>query len=403
MEYKTIENLNEEAAKYQNVPSSELVELFKNNHIYLPDFVHRFLLANFLKKYVFEAEKVATYTDEFLYRLRSYNFFSVYLLEQVVKVHSLSVNMTEYKNLFMRFFLKNIKKFKTSIAFEKSLSQLSAKYKTAVNEDFEDSMKSFSEIFYTAKGYLDGLPLSILKESIDETYTLQELKDLGTKYNIDVPRRINKSQLADIVSSRLKLTEEETALLSSKSILDITIYSKEKGFKISTDLKKSDMVEFIIYSLSKYHEDSEKDLFNYDILLPEELNKETVEQSSLVHSEQGLPTSNEFVESESLVEPEEKEEEVVQKQKEEEKIPEAAPEIKKAPVVEEKPVEEEAEEQAPEIYYDESVDDEIRHIIKTYYKKKAKRDRGARWIMVVIFILLVGALAYFVLKYYGVF
>jgi len=405
MEYKNIEDLNAEAVKYQNVSTEDLVNLFKNNHIYLPDYVHRFILVNVLKPYVFDMEKMQVYTDELLYRLRSYNYFSVYLLETLVTDLGLKVNVQEYKNLFMRFFLKNEKKFKTTIAFEKSLQQLANK-KTGKGEDFLQVMDKFHALFYTPKGYLDGLSLSILKESVNETYTLPELKELGAKYNVEVPRRINKNQLLEILAARFQLSAEEKESLNAKSVLDLTKYAKEKGFKISTDLKKSDMVEYIIYSLSKYHEEQEKDLFNYDVLTPEEDIDEALEQNVLEATDQSIPVSAEYVaepEPEPTPEPEPEptpEPEPV-KEPEPEPEPEPAPAPAPAPVQKEavpEPVEDNAE-----VYYDESVDEEIRKIIKSYYAKKVKKDRGARWIIVVLFVLVLAALAYFALKYFNVF
>lgn len=408
MDNKNITNIELEAQKYENVSTQEIVNLFKDNHIYFPDYVHRFILIHSLKKSFFDKEKVKTYPDELLYRLRSYNYFSIYLLESLHESLELDVDIKAYKVMLISFFLKNKKKFKTTIAFDKAFENL--KNKKVSHEKFSNMLVKLHELFYTPKGYLDGLSLSILKESVSETYTLNDLKELGAKYGVDVPRRINKSQLIEILAARFRLSNEEKVFLQSKSVLDLTKYAKEKGFKISADLKKADMVEFIIFSLNKYHEDQEKDLFNYDIISEEE--PIDVEQVELATTEESIPVSEAFVEEAPV-----KEAEVVEEVEEtpevveviEEPVVEETPEVVEEVEEEAKPVEMEVEEKAPqsiadapEVYYDETIDNEIRSIIKSYYDKKARKDKASRATIIIIFIVVLAALAYFALSYFGV-
>ena len=447
MEFENKEALFEEAKKYEKVSSEELVALFKENHLYFPDFVDRYLLMNFFKKYIFDEAMYSTYSDEFKYRLREYeNSSSIHLLEDIDKEYAYSVHPSEYKNLFMRFFLLNKGMFKTTIAFEKSLEKLQGNMDGA-QENYEKVRFHFRELFYTPKGYLDGIALSALKSAVSATYTLNQIKGLGEKYNVDVPRRMNKQQLIDLISARFRLTDEEKAALQPKPILAISQYSKEKGFKISTDLKKEDMVEFIVYSLNKYNEDVEKDLYNYDFILddevvevPTEEEEETPVVAPVVVSEpqDAIPTSNEYVEPEQPTEtpqeepaqeeapqeetpqeepaqetpeeePAEEETSTEEAQPEEEAQPteEAQPEETETPEEEAKPAEEEAPEEeaeeAEEEEYDESIDNEIRDIIKDYYNKKAKKDRGARILIIILFLILAAGLAFFALKYFNVF
>ena len=432
MEEKDFKQFKAEAAKWEKVSSEELVKIFKDNHIYFPDFVDRFLLAHFFKPYVFADDVVSAYTDEQKYRLRNFETqYSIYLIEGIDKEVNYSLHPSEYKNLFMRFFLKNKKNFKTTIAFEKQLEKLAGQNNGA-QENFEKVRFYFRELFYTPKGYLDGIQLSGLKDAVAATYTLGELKGLGEKYGVDVPRRINKQQLIDLLAKRFRLTEEEKATLLPKPILAITQYAKDKGFKISTDLKKDDMVEFIVFSLDKYNEDVEKDLYDYDILSEEEakepeLFEEEEQAEEAAPAVAVIPTSNEIVdnepeakeepapepEPEPVAEPEPEaepeEEEAPQEEEqqpeppvEEEEQPAEEPEEEEAP--QEEPAEEEQpeEEEKPEEDYDEKADEEIRDIIKGYYAKKAKKDRGARWIIVILFIIVCVGLAYFALKYFGV-
>ena len=415
MEREKLLELVEKAKLYEKVSSEELVKVFKENHIYFPDFVDKFLLMNFFKKYVFDEDVYATYSDEFKYRLKNYDTaFSVYLIEETDKEYNYSLHPYEYKNLFMRFFFLNKNKFKTTIALEKALTKLEGS-NSGSQENYEKLRFHFREIFYTPKGYLDGIALSALKDAVAQSYTLNQVKGLGEKYEVQVPRRMNKQQLIDLLAARFRLTEEEKATLQPKPILALTQYAKEKGFKISTDLKKEDMIEFIVFSLNKYNEDVEKDLYNYDILLPEEIIEEPVdeEEAPEVQEEpvvEAIPTSNEYVEQEAPqeepveeeAEPEEEEEPQPEPEPEEEPQPEEEEEKEEEEPKQEVVPQEEPEEEEEEPEYDESIDNEIRDIIKDYYAKKSKKDRALRVVILIIFLLLVGGLAFFALKFFGV-
>ena len=428
MDKEKLTQLIEEAKQYEKVSSEDLVRVFKDNHIWIPDFVDRFLLVNFFKKYVFDKEQYAKYTDEFKYRLRKYDqYFSIYLTEATDKEFNYSLHPYEYKNLFMRFFLLNKEKFNTTIAFEKALAKLKGNTDGA-QENYEKVRVQFKDLYYTPKGYLDGIQLSILKEAVCKTYTLNQIRDLGAKYGVNVPKRMNKGQLLELIAARFRLTEDEKVALQPKPILELTQYSKEKGFKISTDLKKGDMVEFIVFSLNKYNEDIEKDLFDYDFI-PEEEEVDTDPEKvfeGVPEDEveaQEIPTTNQYVEPETPVEEvqeepvveeapvEEVQEEPVQ---EEAPVEEAQPEVVEEPIQEEPVVEEVKEEEKPapapvqeeheerELEYDESVDVEIRDIIKDYYKKKSRKDKALRITILIIFLVLVAAVAFFALKFFGV-
>ncbi|MBP5343308.1 hypothetical protein J6Y73_05225 [bacterium] len=437
MEYQSLEELKIAAQKYDNIKSEDLVKLFREYHIYFPDFVNRFLLVNACKKYFFDPIYLAQYTDEFSYKLRSYQFFSIHLIRSTIKDNNIIVNPQDYKNLFIRFFLKNQKKFNSNINLD-SLLEKSSNSDEENTETFEECLTNFDSIFYTPKGYLDGLSLSIIKEAIIETYNVVYLRDLGLKYGVDIPKRINKQQLQNLISARFMLSDEERQEISNKAIIDLIQYSKKKGFKVSSELKKSDMAEYLIYQLNKYNEEIEKDLYNYDIILDEEKNIETIQQAEIEHTDQGIPTSSELVDSsyediilndeikddtseeelpqeelpqeEELVQEEIIEETSISQEPQEELPQEETPVEDNIPQEEEKPSEtkEEPQEETKDeedlipsdLYYDQSTDEEIRDIIKKYYSKMLNRDSLFKWILIVIIVLLCITVAYFAIMYY---
>jgi len=448
MEFQNTNELIEKASKFEYEKSENLVQIFKDNHIYFPEFVHRFILLNLLKKYIFSGELMAAYTDEYKYKLRSYNYFSIYILEKAIIDYNIDVKAHEYKNLFMRFFLKNESKFKTSVALEKSLEAIE-RVVPKKEESIKVCLNEFHSLYYTPKGYLDGISLSILKEAITQSYNINEMRELALKYEVDLPRRINKTQLIELLCARLLLTEEEKESILTKPISEICAFAKTKGFKISSDLKKQDMVEYLIFSLNKYHEEVEKDIYNYDIILDEEIKTDNVvEQDEVLESDQGLPTSSELVDAPEIV----KTKEVVRNynvedtqveykdyELEEINIPSEEPieEIKEEPTVEEvsiiepiieepiiediketiieepiKEIKEESkvepliietkEKEAPTLEfddYDEKEDEEIRNIIKKYYYKKNIKDKRFKYLVLgLLGLILIGIIILILMK-----
>jgi hypothetical protein len=64
-----------------------------------------------------------------------------------------------------------------------------------------------------------------------------------------VTRRINKKQLIDIVAIKLNFDQEKIDEISKKSILEIERYAKRRKVNVSIELKKSDMIEYILIKM----------------------------------------------------------------------------------------------------------------------------------------------------------
>lgn len=437
--FKTNEDYFAYSKTLTAIPTEDLTALLVNHKIRIPYYIHRFVLKETIYSKVFQNKLYSTYTDELKYRLRGYHEYSLFLLEKLITDFNLDFDAAKYKEILFNLLFLNRDIYGIKDNFINDLEKL--KYKYAVDFEkisYQDAKNFFAGIFYEPSGYLDGVALNILKDVMIHSSTLGDLRGLGDKYNVKIPRRINKTQLVEILASRFRLTEEEIVLLNTKSVLELEIYAKEKGFNISIDLKKSDMIEYLVYSLNLYHQEISKDSHRYDIPLAADIDSVQVDAIQFETNDQDIPVTQ--LEEEIPAEPVQKTEPVTEEAVVVEAVKEETEEVvtevvieKTEPVVEEvKPEEkpeEPAEEKVEEIvqpkvieqpvqpkvieqpiqkttepldFTDEEkalLDEKINQIIKKYNKK---RHRKVFWTVFILSIagLILIALGYMALYYF---
>lgn len=409
--FKSNEEYFEFSKRLVVIPTSEIKELFVKYKIQVPLSVHRFLLKETIRDKVFEERLFETYTDEQKFRLRGYDQYSVFAYEKLISKYNLDFELSRYKELLFDFIFINLTALSLKNNFVKELEQLQHNYTVDLEKmKYEEFYLLFEELLVQEDGYLDGLDIAEYTDEVLTSYTLGDLKGLGKKYNVNIPRRINKSKLLEILSAKFKLTEDESLLLSKNSVLDLEIYAKEKGFKISIDLKKRDMIEFMKFALGMYHKPTFKDEFDYNIPLStkeEEVVSDIAEEEPEVievipEPEVIIPIEEEVEEFEPIPEPvvepepvpepiveETTEEELEEEQEEFEPIPEPI-----TPVSQPEPVDESLLSNEEK----ELLDEKINQIIKKYYKKR--RRKRVTWIIIIaLIVLLIGFAGYSYLVY----
>ncbi|MDA3931940.1 MAG: hypothetical protein PF513_04310 [Tenericutes bacterium] len=384
------------------VPIKDIVDRMIEHHVKLPLFVYRFLLKETIRDEVFEPKRFETYTDELQYRLRNYDSHSIFLLEKLIHQYDINFELSKFKEMLFNFLYLNIETTGIDRSFFDQIIELKDQYELEVeNISYDTFYHTLEPALYLTTGYIDGLRENKWTDETLSSHTLGDLKALGQKYDIKVPRRINKSRLIEILAAKLKLTDKEIESLSKKSILDIEIYAKEKDFRISTDLKKRDMLEFIKFSLGMYHKNIPTDDFYYDIpinQLDESLEEDIEEEISEPQVEEQPKKIDREVEEEIEIEEIEDIEEVEETEEIEEQ-PEKIKTVKKPkPIM----VEEDDEDYSPTEMSDsellteeekELLDEKIAYIIRKYHKKK-KRRKVLKFIFLTLFVLIVAFAAY---------
>jgi len=443
--FKTNEEFFDFSKRLVVIPIEDLVRLLAKNELKLPLYVHRFLLKETIRSNVFEEKVYETYTDEQKYRLRGYDNFSIFLLEKMISAYNLDFDLPRYKEMLFNFLYLNKDLLNIKSNFFKDLEQLQYSYTVDLEVmKYENFMLLAKDMFYEAVGYIDGIPMDGYDEDMITSYTLGDLKSLGQKNNVNIPRRINKGKLIDILSAKFQLSDEEIAELNTKSVLELEIYAKDNGFKISIDLKKTDMIEFLKFALNIFHVEVSKDRFDYEIplateeeevvddiieqveevkaqeeeveeiFIPEEVADEVEEEVIVTIQEtieEDLSVEEEIIEEEIIVEEEVIEEEVVkeepkkvfkeeikeepqEKKTKKQKKEEVKDEQAELPAIKEKDLEPTlADETLLTAEEKELLDEKINFIIKRYYKRR-KRRRIVWTIVIILLIAVIGFAAY---------
>jgi len=236
------------------IPSDEIVKYLKNKEIYLPSYLHKALIRKNIAPAIANADSSNKFSDEMKIRLRHFDRFTIFQLERLTQGYQLKIDVSEYKKDFWDIVIRNRNELGINNLEFVKLQNLTLKYAKSPQESFEDMMKNFREVYFEPEGYFDGTLIEEAKDVLNVATTLTEIRDLGKMFNVEIPRRINKKQLIDIVALKLELSDEKREDISKKSILEIERYAKRRKVNVSIELKKSDMVEYILIKMPKKEE-----------------------------------------------------------------------------------------------------------------------------------------------------
>ena len=231
------------------IPSDEIVKYLKNKEIYLPNYLHKALIRKNIAPIIANAESSDKFSDEMKHRLKWFDKFTIFQLEKLAAGYQLKINVDEYKKDFWDIIVRNRTELGINNLEFVKLQNQTMKYSRQPQETYEELKRNFDEVYFEPVGYFDGTEMEEAKEVLSNATTLTEIRDLGRMYGVEIPRRINKKQLIDIVSIKLGFDDAKREEISKKSILEIERYAKRRKVNVSIELKKSDMIEYIIIKM----------------------------------------------------------------------------------------------------------------------------------------------------------
>lgn len=236
------------------LPAIQVKQFFYEIGLTIPRELRMFVLREVLREKVIETRKSRlTLADELNYRLSWFTEFTETQLENLLVFFDDPMLEKDFLEEFWTDLLSYMVEKKVPPRDMKKLVDASIAYVKAVGLELPN-MKTYnrelSTLFYDSLGRIDGLPPQKFRPVLYKSSTLNEIRDLGSKYGVDVPRRLKKTELADIIIHELKdrgqHSEELEKQIRSMSVIVMQRFAIDHDIKASTELKKEEIIEYIL-------------------------------------------------------------------------------------------------------------------------------------------------------------
>ena len=314
------------------LPANQIKKYFTDLGLKIPREIRMFVLREVLRERVIETRKSRlTLADELNYRLSWFTEFSETQLENLIPFYDDRRLEKDYLEELWTDILSYMVDKQVPPKDFKKLIDLSIAHVKAVGLELPDMTtynRELKDLFYDSFGRIDGLAPSKFRPVLFKSSTLTEIRDLGSKYDVDVPRRLKKSELADIIIKEIKergeYTEDIEKQVRSMSVIVMQRYAIDHDIKASTELKKEEIIEYILANAKETKE-------TYFVPSQEAYEKEIHEVEAAEEEPIIVPT---VVKEEKVEEP--IEEQVVQEEPVVEEVIQEEPEIIEEAVIEEK-------------------------------------------------------------------
>ncbi len=334
------------------LPADQVLGFFNDIGLTVPRELRIYVLRENLREKVAQTRKTRlTLADELNYRLSWFTEFTETQLENLLVFFDDQTIIKQYlEDLWTDLFGYMVEKEVPSFDIDR-IYQLGLKHvKTHKLElpDIDVYNRTISKIFYDSFGRIDGVSPNKIRNVLFKSSTLNEIRNLGKKYDVDIPRRLKKNQLADIIVDELRINGEYTEDLEkqvrSMSVIIMQRFAIDHNIKASTELKKEEVIEYILKNATETKESyfipNSRDVYEKEL------------QDEAVKKEEPVVIVPAFIPDETVVEvapqeesvektvSEEVEEEPVLEEVEEEPVLE---EVEEEPVLEEEVIVEESE------------------------------------------------------------
>lgn len=232
------------------VDSKFWCNLFLEVGIQIPRSINVQALTLALNKKIIEAKNLGL-TDELLYRLRSYPYFTEYQLQQFFNVVYDDELFFSYKRYFGNLILQNYE----LLSMPEEILLKALNYNQDNKETFDEFEKNIFNVSYDFNGFFDGEELDSIKEHLVKGSTTNEIRELGQKYGLNIPKRLKKEELQAILLEELEkngtLTKDLESKIKTSAAISLQRIAKTNGIKISIDLKKDELVYLLLRELEK--------------------------------------------------------------------------------------------------------------------------------------------------------
>lgn len=189
-----------------------------------------------------------TLADEMNYRLSWFNQFTETQLVNLFKFYKDKQLEKDYKELLWVTLLNDMVNQGVKDHDFKRLFELEETQKT--KEDVIEFSNNLNSIFYDFEDEIDGLTQDQIRPVLYKSSTITEIRELGKKYGVNVPVRLRKNELIELICEELKArneySEQKEEELKKMNLILIQRYTKVNDIKVSTELKKEEVIEYIL-------------------------------------------------------------------------------------------------------------------------------------------------------------
>lgn len=245
-------NVGELIRNLTYISGSYFAQFLQEIGLSIPRKLRMGILKNLLREPVQQTiEERKTLADEIGYRLTWFSRFTDSQLVNLLEWYKSPSLQHKYLEDFWTVVLPFlVEKGVSELDLYKLFTRAKVDEKAGILPTTKEFNKALNVVMFDDEGEIDGLSQEAFRPVVYKSSTLTELREIGEKFNAAVPKRLKKNEVLDVILKKLnergELTKDLQNKLESQNILLLERYAKDHDIKVSTELKKEEIIEFIL-------------------------------------------------------------------------------------------------------------------------------------------------------------
>ena len=209
------------------------------------------LLKDVLFPYVVKTrQKLQSLASELNYRLSWFRIYSEYELENLLIYFNSKALNRQYLDELWCLFLNVMKENNVADADILKLVKQAEKSTYEPVKAIHEFNKGIWPLFKDPENVLDGLTPEEFRPVLFNSSTVKEIRELGKKYDVNVPFRLRKKQFIENIVEELKKRNEfdldVEKEIEAKNVIQLERFCIDRKIPISSELKKEEIIEYIL-------------------------------------------------------------------------------------------------------------------------------------------------------------
>lgn len=209
------------------------------------------LLKDVLFPYVVKTrQKLQSLASELNYRLSWFRIYSEYELENLLIYFNSKALNRQYLDELWCLFLNVMKENNVPDSDILKLVKQAEKSTYEPVKAIHEFNKGIWPLFKDPENVLDGLTPEEFRPVLFNSSTVKEIRELGKKYDVNVPFRLRKKQFIENIVEELKKRNEfdldVEKEIEAKNVIQLERFCIDRKIPISSELKKEEIIEYIL-------------------------------------------------------------------------------------------------------------------------------------------------------------